>query len=93
MTEARGRGLILLRRLFGTPISMRAPSGVIFEPWTSILLTCRMMLMPHRLIRNLAADRAGERTALSEAQVEIERLRLIVKKLQRYSSPTGRAAG
>ena len=27
----------------------------------------------HRLIRDLAADRAGERTALSEAQAEIER--------------------
>jgi len=37
----------------------------------------------HRLIRDLAADRAGERTALSEAQAEIERLRLIVQKLQR----------
>ena len=37
----------------------------------------------HRLIRELAAERAGERTALSEAQVEIERLRLIVRKLQR----------
>lgn len=37
----------------------------------------------HRLIRDLAADRAGERTALSEAQAEIERLRLIVRKLQR----------
>jgi transposase len=37
----------------------------------------------HRLIRNLAADRLGERTKLSEAQAEIERLRLIVQKLQR----------
>ncbi len=37
----------------------------------------------HRLIRDLAADRAGERTALSEAQAEIERLWLIVQKLQR----------
>jgi transposase len=37
----------------------------------------------HRVIRDLAADRAGERTALSEAQAEIERLRLIVHKLQR----------
>ena len=37
----------------------------------------------HRLIRDLAADRVGERTALSEAQAEIERLRLIVQKLQR----------
>lgn len=37
----------------------------------------------HRLIRELAATRAGERKALSEAQVEIERLRLIVRKLQR----------
>ena len=37
----------------------------------------------HRLIRDLAADRAGEQTALSEAQAEIERLRLIVQKLQR----------
>jgi hypothetical protein len=37
----------------------------------------------HRLIRELAAERAGERKALSEAQTEIERLRLIVQKLQR----------
>src|SRR6202158_2783811 len=37
----------------------------------------------HRLIRDLAVDRAGERSALSEAQAEIERLRLIVQKLQR----------
>jgi hypothetical protein len=37
----------------------------------------------HRLIRDLATERAGERTALSEAQAEIERLRLIVQKLQR----------
>jgi transposase len=37
----------------------------------------------HRLVRELASDRAGERTALSEAQAEIERLRLIVQKLQR----------
>jgi hypothetical protein len=37
----------------------------------------------HRLIRELAAERAGERKALSEAQAEIERLRLIVQKLQR----------
>ena len=35
------------------------------------------------LIRDLAAKREGEQKALSEAQVEIERLRLIVKKLQR----------
>jgi len=35
------------------------------------------------LIRQLATGRAGERKALSEAQAEIERLRLIVKKLQR----------
>ena len=37
----------------------------------------------HQLIRGLAAERAGERKALSEAQAEIERLRLIVQKLQR----------
>jgi transposase len=37
----------------------------------------------HRLIRELAVERAGERKALSEAQAEIERLRLIVQKLQR----------
>src|SRR3990167_869853 len=37
----------------------------------------------HRLIRNLAAQRAGEQKALSAAQLEIERLRLIVQKLQR----------
>jgi transposase len=39
-----------------------------------------------RMVRSLAA----ERTALSEAQAEIERLRLIVKKLQR--SQFGRRA-
>jgi transposase len=37
----------------------------------------------HRLIRELAARQAGEHKALTEAQAEIERLRLIVKKLQR----------
>lgn len=35
------------------------------------------------LVRDLTADRVGERTTLSEAQAEIERLRLIVQKLQR----------
>jgi transposase len=44
----------------------------------------------HRLIRDLAAEHAGERTALSEAQAEIERLRLIVQTLQR--SQFGRRA-
>ena len=38
----------------------------------------------HRLIRELAAKRASEQKALTEAQAEIERLRLIVKKLQRH---------
>jgi transposase len=38
----------------------------------------------HRLIRELAAKQASEHKALSEAQAEIERLRLIVKKLQRH---------
>jgi hypothetical protein len=37
----------------------------------------------HQLIRQLAAERTGERKALSAAQAEIERLRLIVQKLQR----------
>ena len=37
----------------------------------------------HRLIRELAAKRASEQKALTEAQAEIERLRVIVKKLQR----------
>ena len=37
----------------------------------------------HRLIRDLTAERVGERAALCEAQTEIERLRLIVWKLQR----------
>jgi hypothetical protein len=37
----------------------------------------------HRLIRDLTAERADERTALQQAQTEIERLRLIVQKLQR----------
>jgi transposase len=37
----------------------------------------------HRLIRELAAERTGKHKALTEAQAEIERLRLIVKKLQR----------
>jgi hypothetical protein len=35
----------------------------------------------HQLIRQLAAERTGERKALSAAQAEIERLRLIVQKL------------
>ena len=38
----------------------------------------------HRLIRELAAKQAGEHKALTEAQAEIERLRLIVRKLQRH---------
>lgn len=37
----------------------------------------------HRLIRDLAAQREGKQKAFSAAQVEIERLRLIVQKLQR----------
>src|SRR5258707_14850339 len=37
----------------------------------------------HRLIRGLVAERADEKTALTQAQAEIERLRLIVQKLQR----------
>jgi transposase len=37
----------------------------------------------HRLIRELAAERTGKHKALSEAQAEIARLRLIVQKLQR----------
>lgn len=37
----------------------------------------------HRLIRELAAQQANEHQALSDAQAEIERLRLIVRKLQR----------
>jgi hypothetical protein len=37
----------------------------------------------HQLIRPLAAERTGEHKALSAAQAEIERLRLIVQKLQR----------
>lgn len=37
----------------------------------------------HRLIRELAAKQAGEHKALTQAQAEIERLRLIVLKLQR----------
>lgn len=37
----------------------------------------------HRLIRELSAKQAGEHQALTEAQAEIERLRLIVQKLQR----------
>lgn len=37
----------------------------------------------HRLIRELTAKQANERKALTQAQAEIERLRLIVKKLQR----------
>src|SRR6476660_6101662 len=44
----------------------------------------------HRLIRELAAKRIDERKALTEAQAEIERLRLIVQKLQR--SQFGRRA-
>src|SRR5690242_9389171 len=37
----------------------------------------------HRLIRELAAKQASEHEALTAAQAEIERLRVIVKKLQR----------
>jgi transposase len=37
----------------------------------------------HRLIHGLVAKRAEEKTALTQAQAEIERLRLIVRKLQR----------
>jgi transposase len=37
----------------------------------------------HRLIRELSAKQASEHRALTEAQAEIERLRLIVQKLQR----------
>jgi transposase len=37
----------------------------------------------HRLIHELVETRAGESKALSDAQAEIERLRLIVQKLQR----------
>ncbi len=37
----------------------------------------------HRLIRALSAKQTTERKALTEAQAEIERLRLIVQKLQR----------
>jgi transposase len=37
----------------------------------------------HRLIRELAVEQASEHKALTAAQAEIERLRLIVKKLQR----------
>ena len=37
----------------------------------------------HRLIRELAAERASERKAFTEARAEIERLRVIVRKLQR----------
>jgi transposase len=43
-----------------------------------------------RLVRDLAAVRESERTGLAEAQAEIERLRLIVQKLQR--SQFGRRA-
>ena len=37
----------------------------------------------HRLIRELSAKQVSEHRALTEAQAEIERLRLIVQKLQR----------
>jgi hypothetical protein len=37
----------------------------------------------HRLIRELAVEQASEHKTLTAAQAEIERLRLIVKKLQR----------
>jgi len=43
-----------------------------------------------RLVRDLAAGRESERTGLAEAQAEIERLKLIVQKLQR--SQFGRRA-
>jgi transposase len=38
---------------------------------------------PHRLICDLTAERSDERAALCQVQAEIERLRLIVQKLQR----------
>jgi len=38
----------------------------------------------HRLIRELAAQRDGDRADLTRAQVEIERLRFIVQRLQRH---------
>ena len=37
----------------------------------------------HRLIRELVAERTGKHKALTEAQAEIEWLRLVVQKLQR----------
>ncbi len=37
----------------------------------------------HRLVRDLAAQMAGERTELAQAQAEVERLRLIIQRLQR----------
>lgn len=38
----------------------------------------------HRLIRDLAARRDGERAELARAQTEIQRLRFIVQRLQRH---------
>ncbi len=37
----------------------------------------------HRLVCDLAAQMAGERTELAQAQAEVERLRLIIQRLQR----------
>jgi transposase len=37
----------------------------------------------HRLVRDLASQRAGDRTELAEARAEVERLRLIIQRLQR----------
>ncbi len=37
----------------------------------------------HRLVHELAAQMAGERTELAQAQAEVERLRLIIQRLQR----------
>ena len=37
----------------------------------------------HRLVRDLAAQAADERTELAQARAEVEHLRLIVQRLQR----------
>jgi len=37
----------------------------------------------HQLVRDLAAQVAGDRSELSQAQAEIERLKLIIQRFQR----------
>jgi hypothetical protein len=70
------------------PIDSRASTAVRRE-MTGCSVRASSSILPQdvdalrRLIRELAAERTGKHKALTEAQAEIERLRLIVQKLQR----------